>query len=131
MTLISAPFNVDLTRRRRRCHHLHRRHCRCRAIAIAAVVTAAATAAAVAAAAATNAVSVAVAAICWLIVVCPRRCLCFHRRCLPPPLPPLAADFIGVGSDCGNGCGGNGGSGDDGAFRSSSGLRGDVKNITY
>ena len=65
---------------------------------------------------------VAVAAICWLIVVCPRRCLCFRRLCLPPPLPLLAADVIGDGSDCGNGCGGNGGSGDGGAFRSFSGV---------
>jgi hypothetical protein len=48
-------------------------------------------AAAVAAAATTNAVSVTVAAICWSIVVCSHRCLCFRHRCLPPPLPLLAA----------------------------------------
>jgi len=87
---------------------------------IATVATAAATAAAIAAATATNVVSVAVTAICWLIVVCPHCCLCFRRRrrCLPPPLPLLAADVIGDGDDCGNGCGGNGGSSDNGAFRS-------------
>ena len=33
-------------------------------------------------------------------------------------MPLLAADVIGDGDDCGNGCGGNGGSGDNGAFRS-------------
>jgi len=37
-------------------------------------------------------------------------------------LPLLAADVIGDGGDCGNDCGGNGGSGDDGAFRSFPGL---------
>jgi hypothetical protein len=37
-----------------------------------------------------------------LIVVCPRHCLCFHRRCLPPPLPLLAADVIGDGGECDN-----------------------------
>jgi hypothetical protein len=47
-----------------------------------------------------------------LIGGCPRRCLCFHHRCLSPPLPLLlAANVIGNGGDCGNGCGGNGGSG--------------------
>jgi hypothetical protein len=69
-----------------------------------------------------NAVSVTVAAICWLNVVCPCHCLYFCRRCLPPPLPLLAANVIGKGGDCGNGCGGNGGSGKDGAFRSFSGV---------
>jgi len=75
-----------------------------------------------AAAATTNAFSVAIAAICWLIVVHPPCCLCFHRCCLPPPLPLLAANVIGDSRDCGNGCGGNGGSGDGGAFRSFSGM---------
>jgi hypothetical protein len=65
-----------------------------------------------------NAVSVAVAATFWLIVVCPRHCLCFRSRCLPPPLPLLAADVIGDGGDCGNGCDRNGNSGNDRAFRS-------------
>jgi hypothetical protein len=37
-------------------------------------------------------------------------------------LPLLAADVIGDGGDCGNGCGGNGSSGDNGAFRSFSGV---------
>jgi len=79
--------------------------------------------AAVATAATTNGFFVAVAAICWLIVVCPRHCLHFRHRCLPIPLPLLlAADVIGDGGNCGNGCGGNGGSGDGGAFRSFSGV---------
>ncbi len=67
MTSVSAPFNVDLMRRRRRCHCLRRRRRRrCQAISAVAAV------AAVAAASATNnAVSVAVTDICWLILVCP------------------------------------------------------------
>ena len=116
MTSVSTPFNVDLMRHRRRCHCLRRCRRRCRAIAAVTAV------AAVAAAAATNAVSVAVNDICWLIVVCPRCCLCFRRRCLPPPFPLLAADVIGDGGNCGDGCGGDGGRGDDGAFRSFSGM---------
>jgi len=43
-----------------------------------------------------------VAAVCWLIVVCPCCSLCVHRRCLPPPLPLLAADVIGDCGNCGN-----------------------------
>ena len=82
---------------------------------IAEFATAAPTAAAVAAAAAMSAVSAAIAAVWWLIVVCSCCCLCFHRHCLPPPLPLLAANVIGDGGDCDNGCGGNGGSGDGGA----------------
>jgi len=37
-------------------------------------------------------------------------------------LPLLAADVIGDGSDCGNGCGRNGGIDDNGTFRSFSGV---------
>ena len=37
-------------------------------------------------------------------------------------MPLLATDVIGDGSDCGNSCGGNGGSGNDGACRSFSGV---------
>jgi hypothetical protein len=59
------------------------------------------------AAATTNAISATIAAICWLIVGCPRRCLCFHRCCLPPPLPLLAANVICDGDDCDSGCGRN------------------------
>jgi len=33
--------------------------------------------------------------------MCPRRCLCFHRRCLLPPLPLLDVGVIGIG-DGGN-----------------------------
>jgi hypothetical protein len=113
----SRSFNVDLT-----CHRLRRRRLRRRLCCHCRRLTAAATAATVAAAAATNTVSVAIAAICWLLVVCPRCCLCFCRRCLFPPLPLLAADVISQGGNCGNGCSGNGGSGDDRAFRSFSGV---------
>ena len=62
--------------------------------------------------------------------MCPRCCLCFHQRCLPPPLPLLATDVIGDGSDCGNSCGGNGGSGNDGACRSFSGVMFKILHIT-
>jgi hypothetical protein len=34
----------------------------------------------------------------------------------------LTANVIGEGGDCGNGCGGNGGSSNDGAFRYFSGV---------
>ena len=37
-------------------------------------------------------------------------------------MPLLAADVIGEGGDCGNGCRGNGGSDDDRAFRYFSGV---------
>ena len=82
-------FNVDLTRRHRCCcclHH-HRCHCCCRCrrrryhrcnchfcrhVAV----------------------------VCWLIVVCPCRSLCFRCCSLPPPLPLLAANVIGDGGNC-------------------------------
>jgi hypothetical protein len=44
-------------------------------------------------------------------------------------LPLLAADVIGDGGDCGKGCGGNGGSGDGGALRNSSGVMFKILNI--
>ena len=62
--------------------------------------------------------------------MCPHRCLCFHQRCLPPPLPLLATDVIGDGNNCGNSCGGNGGSGNDGACRSFSGVMFKILHIT-
>jgi hypothetical protein len=88
---------------------------------IAAFATAADTAAAIAVAAATNAVSVAIPA---LLVDCcvPPHCHSLRCRCLLPPLPLLAADFIGDGGNCGNGCGGKDGSGNCRAFRSFSGV---------
>ena len=55
--------------------------------------------------------------------MCPHHCLCFRHRCLPPPLPLLlAADVLGDGGDCGNGCSRNGDSGYGGEFRSFSGV---------
>jgi hypothetical protein len=80
-------------------------------------------------AATTNAVYVAIAAICYLIVVCPHRCLYFCCRCLPPPLPLLAANVIGNGSNCGNSCGGNSASGNGGAFASFSGVMFKIQHI--
>ena len=111
-------FNVDLTRRRRHCRCLHRyrerhchrchccchgcRRCRCRRRE--------------------RCFCRHVAAVCWLLVVCPCRCLCFHRRCLPPPFPLLAANGIGNGGDS------------DKRFLAKKAaavfLRGDVQNIT-
>jgi hypothetical protein len=54
----------------------------------AAAVSVDAFAAAANLAAATIAISAAIAAAFWLIVVCPRRCLCFR---LPPPFLPAPA----------------------------------------
>jgi hypothetical protein len=54
-----------------------------------AAVSAAAVSVAAVSATATIAVSAAIAAAFLLIVVCHRCCLCRHRSCLRPPLPPL------------------------------------------